>query len=335
MIEFVHPWCFALLLLPIAVYYFWPAYKERKSSVKVPFFSRLVELTGEKPASGSVILNRYVLQKLLLVIGWIFICIAMAKPQYIGKPITLDKSARDLMIAVDLSGSMTEEDFQTLSGENVDRFTGVQTLLADFAKQREADRLGLILFADSPYLQAPFTNDLETWLTLLNESEVGMAGQSTALGDAIGLAISVFEHSQTKERVLLLLTDGNDTGSRVPPRDAAQVAASYQIKIYPIAIGDPETVGEEAIDTKVLNYIADTTGGKLFEAVNAKQLNDIYDTINTLEPQKYSSRSYRPKTSVHHLPIIALLVLYMGVLTLVALRNIYQSRRLKAEVSHD
>ncbi|TLU68074.1 VWA domain-containing protein [Thalassotalea litorea] len=335
MIEFVYPWNFALLILPLAVYYFWPAYKERKSSVKVPFFSRLVELTGEKPASGSVILNRYVLQKLLLLSGWILICTALAKPQYIGKPITLDKSARDLMIAVDLSGSMMTEDFQTLAGNNTDRFTGVQQLLADFAEQREADRLGLILFADAPYLQAPFTQDLDTWLTLLFESEVGMAGQSTALGDAIGLAISVFEHSQTKERVLILLTDGNDTGSKVPPRDAAQVAASYQIKIYTIAIGDPKTVGEEAIDLKVLQYIADTTKGQMFEAVNAEQLDAIYEQINTLEPQKFSSRSYRPKTSIHFVPIVILLALYMGVLTIVAIRNLYHRRKVEREFAND
>ncbi|WP_394173189.1 vWA domain-containing protein [Thalassotalea litorea] len=335
MIEFVYPWSFGLLLLPFAVYYFWPAYKERKSSVKVPFFSRLVELTGEKPATGSVILNRYFLQKLLLISGWVLICAALAKPQYIGKPVTLNKSARDLMVAVDLSGSMTTEDFKTLDGANVDRFSGVQQLLADFAKQRDADRLGLILFADAPYLQAPFTNDLDTWLTLLNESEVGMAGQSTALGDAIGLAISVFEHGQTKERVLILLTDGNDTGSKVPPRDAAQVAASYRIKIYPIAIGDPETAGEEAIDLNVLEYIADTTNGQMFEAVNAEQLDAIYEQINTLEPQKYSSRSYRPKTSIHFVPIIILLAMYMGALTIVAIRNLYHRRKVAKEFLND
>ncbi|TKB45888.1 VWA domain-containing protein [Thalassotalea mangrovi] len=335
MIEFVYPWNFVLLPVPLAVYFLLPPYKERKSSVKVPFFTRLVELTGEKPASGSVILNRIVLQKLLLVLGWILLCIAMAKPQYIGDPITSTRSARDLMVAVDLSASMNKQDFESNEGITTDRFSGVQSLLIEFVKQRQSDRLGLILFADAPYLQAPFTDDLDAWITLLQQSEVGMAGQSTALGDAIGLAISVFENTGQRERVLLLLTDGKDTGSKVPPRDAAQVAANFDITIYPVAIGNPATGGDEAIDLAVLDYIATTTNGQLFKAEDGNQLRDIYAKINELEPEKYSSRSYRPKTSIHYLPIIILVIMYLLTLSLVAIRQVFHKHSHVKEVAND
>ena len=329
MIEFVYPWCFALLPLPLLVRWFAPAYKEKKHSVQVPYFQRLVNASGEVPQSGAVILNRKVIQVMLNILAWVCIVVAMAKPEIIGAPIEQKKSARDLMIAVDLSGSMEVKDFQSSTDEMVDRLTAVKQVLTSFVAGREHDRLGLILFGDAPYLQAPFTDDLSTWLTLLNETEIGMAGQSTAFGDAIGLAISVFKNQQAlnvegdsknKNRVLIVLTDGNDTGSKVPPVEAAKVAAAADIKIYTIAIGDPETVGEEKVDLDVLEQMATITGGANFQALNRQELDTVYKKIDALEPQKFSTQSFRPRISAHFYPVAVLLAVYSVVLLVVSLR---------------
>lgn len=346
MIEFVYPWAFVLLIVPFAVTLFAPAYKERKSSIKVPYFARLVDVTGEKPQTGAVLLNRNNLQRLIVAFSWLCIVTAIAKPEMIGEPINQEKSARDLMIAVDLSGSMSVEDF-TLPNTNtltnsttkntesntikkskntstqsvkVNRLVAVKDVLNTFVKNREHDRLGLILFGDAPYLQAPFTDDIATWQALLNESDIGMAGQSTAFGDAIGLAISVFEQSDTQNRVLIVLTDGNDTGSKVPPVEAAKVAAAHDIKIYTIAIGDPTAVGEEKVDLDVLEQMAETTKGKSFQALNSDELLKVYAEIDKLEPQQFDSLSFRPRVSIHHYPIVLFVAIYLLALFIVNIR---------------
>jgi len=345
MIEFVYPWAFILLIVPFAVTLFAPAYKERKSSIKVPYFARLVDVTGEKPQSGAVLLNRNNLQRLIVAFSWLCIITAIAKPEMIGEPINQEKSARDLMIAVDLSGSMSVEDFTLPNAKNttntptnktndstnnksksknkseqVNRLVAVKHVLNTFVKSREHDRLGLILFGDAPYLQAPFTDDIATWQALLNESDIGMAGQSTAFGDAIGLAISVFEQSDTQNRVLIVLTDGNDTGSKVPPVEAAKVAAAHDIKIYTIAIGDPTAVGEEKVDLKVLEKMAEVTKGKSFQALNSDELLKVYAEIDKLEPQQFDSLSFRPRVSIHHYPIVLFVSIYLLALFIVNIR---------------
>ncbi len=327
-IEFAHPEFFFILPLPLLVIWLTPIYKQKKASVKVPYFARLVDVTGEKPQSGAVLLNRNNLQRLITLISWLCIVTAMAKPEHIGAPITQSKSARDLMIAVDLSGSMSVEDFTLNNNVTVDRLSAVKQVLGDFAKGRENDRLGLILFGDAPYLQAPFTSDITTWLTLLDESEIGMAGPSTAFGDAIGLSISVFEQSQTKNRVLIVLTDGNDTASKVPPVEAAKVAAAYDIKIYTIAIGAPTAVGEEKVDLAVLEKISYLTNSASFQALDSEELQQVYREINALEPELFDSVSFRPRTSIHYYPIILVVIIYILSLSLVNFRFYLNNRHL-------
>ena len=192
-------------------------------------------------------------------------------------------------------------------------------VLKGFAERRESDRLGLIVFGDSAYVQSPFTDDLAVWLQLLEDSYVAMAGQSTAFGDAIGLAITAFEQSETEHRVLIVLTDGNDTNSKVPPEDAAKVAAAYNIKIYAIAVGDPEAVGEEKVDLEVLEAIADATGGKSFQAMDIQELDKVYGEIDALEPKAYDSLTYRSKQSYYHYPLAVFAGMYLVVFFFVAL----------------
>jgi Ca-activated chloride channel family protein len=310
MIELVHPWAFTLLLLPLLMRLL-PAYRESRDSVRVPFFDKLVELSQQRPQSGAMILPRDRVQHFLVNFMWLCLVVAAAKPEWVGPPIEQQKSGRDLMVAVDLSGSMQTRDFILPDGDTVDRLEAVKQVLAELAEQRASDRLGLIVFGSAAYLQTPFTDDHAIWSQLLQETEIGMAGQSTVFGDAIGLAIKLFRESDSDNRVLIILTDGNDTGSTVPPVDAAKVAAAYDIRIYTIAIGDPASVGEDALDMNTIERVSAVSGGRYFQALDQQQLQDAYETIAELEPQLYETLSFRPRQSLHWLPVGIALVLYL------------------------
>jgi len=311
MFEFANPWAWILLPIPLLVVWLLPAYHEQQDSVRVPFFQQLVALSGQKPGKGAVRLQRLWFQKLWVPLSWVLLVFALARPEWVGDPIEQSKSARDLMVAVDLSGSMEVADFSAEDGRKLTRLDAVKQVLVEFAGQRENDRLGLIVFGDSPYLQAPFTGDHATWITLLKETRIGMAGQSTMFGDAIGLAIKLFESSESENRVLIVLTDGNDTGSKVPPVEAAKVAADKGVTIYAIAIGDPATIGEEALDLQTLEEIASITEGGFYQALDRTQLENAYRDIAALEPELYETLSYRPRYSVHHYPVMVITTGYL------------------------
>ncbi len=309
MFELVHPWALLLLPLPLLMRLL-PTYKESRDSVRVPFFDKLVELSQQRPVTGAMVLRRDRAQRVLVNLTWLCLVLSAAKPQWIGPPVEQQKSGRDLMVAVDLSGSMEARDFTLPDGRTVDRLEAVKAVLAELSTQRASDRLGLIVFGDAAYLQTPFTDDHDVWSQLLAETEIGMAGQSTVFGDAIGLAIKLFQESNSDNRVLIMLTDGNDTGSTVPPVDAAKVAATADIRIYTIAIGDPATVGEEALDLDTIGRVSEVSGGQVFQALDQEALQRAYREIGQLEPELYESISFRPRQSLHWLPIGVALLLY-------------------------
>ena len=310
MIELAFPWALLLLPLPLVMRLL-PAYKESRDSVKVPFFDKLVELSEERPEQGARVLQRDRLQRILVTTTWLCLVLAAAKPQWIGPPIEQQKSGRDLMVAVDLSGSMEARDFTLPSGETIDRLEAVKVVLEELASRRESDRLGLIVFGAAAYLQTPFTDDHQVWLQLLEETEIGMAGPSTVFGDAIGLAIKLFSESDSDSKVLIMLTDGNDTGSTVPPIDAAKVAAANDIRIYTIAIGDPTTVGEDALDMDTIDRVSEIAEGRSFQALDREEMRQAYLTIGELEPELYESISFRPRESLHWLPMVLITLLYL------------------------
>ena len=330
MLEFDYPWLFFLLPIPLLVWWFVPPYKEQRDAIRTPFFEELAGLTGKSPAPGAVILHRSWVQRLLLPVCWGLLVCALARPQWVEDPITKIDSARDLMIAVDLSGSMEAMDFNDPSGELIDRLSAVKIVLNDFMTRRKGDRLGLIFFGTAAFLQVPFTQDHDTCRVLLEEAQVRMAGPQTMLGDAIGLAIKLFEKSKTTNRVLILLTDGNDTGSKVPPIKAAEIASEQDVTVYCVAIGDPETTGEQKLDETTLQDIAARTGGRFYRAMDREQLERIYQDLEQLEPQEFETLSYRPKRALFHWPLGSTTILILGYHGLFVLVS-----RLKREVHRD
>ncbi|UXI04549.1 VWA domain-containing protein [Photobacterium sp. TY1-4] len=322
-----------LLPLPLLIHWLVPAYRTRRTATKVPFFQLLIDALGEPPTQGAMQLQPRPWQRLILIIAWGMTLLALTKPTLLGEPQTREKIGRDLMVVLDLSGSMAETDFSTPEGQQITRLDAAKHVLTDFVAERTGDRLGLILFGDAAFVQTPFTADLQAWQTLLDQTEVAMAGESTALGDAIGLAIKVFEDTPVdstlpdpeRQKVAIVLTDGNDTGSFVAPVDAAKVAAAKSVRIHVIAMGDPDTVGEQAMDMTIINRIARATGGQAFQAMDSQALQQAYDAINTLEPQLYESTTYRPKVSLHHALIIAVLLMYLVAFSFATYRRLRQA----------
>jgi Ca-activated chloride channel family protein len=309
MFEFAWPWMFSLLLLPLLVWWWLPPFRARQASVQIPFFERLANATGQTPQRGAVVLQRRATQMIAAVIIWLLIVAALARPQWVSDPLTHEVSARDLILAVDISGSMDQADFRGSDGQTLTRLDGVKRVIKDFIARRHGDRIALILFGTRAYVQVPFTQDLATAQQLLDQTQVGMAGQQTAIGDTIGLAIKAFEKSTAKQKLLILLTDGNDTASRVPPEHAADIARQNGVVVYTIGVGDPAASGENRVDLGVLRAVASATHGQFFRAEDGAQLQAIYADIDRLAPIQLQTLSWRPKLPLFQWPLGAAVLL--------------------------
>ncbi len=303
MITFAYPWIFVLLPLPAFIAWWWPAKHEPRPALQIPFLDRLAKITGEKPSMGATVLHGGIGRKVALPLIWLCAISAVARPQWIDPPISKTVPMRDLLLAVDLSGSMETQDFTNGDGKSIDRLTAIKSVLDDFLTKREGDRVGLIFFGSAPFIQAPFTEDLSVCRQLLSEAQVKMAGPQTAFGDAIGLAITMFDRSEMKQRVLIVLTDGNDTASQVPPVKAAQIAKDKGIVIHTVSVGDPRAAGEEALDVPTLQNVAMETGGIYSAGSDRKQLAEIYSRLDALEKHQTASISHRPKHDIHVWPL--------------------------------
>ena len=215
---------------------------------------------------------------------------------------------RSFLIAADISFSMAERDW-IVGGKRMTRWEAVRAIMKDFVKERKSDQIGLVMFASHAYLQAPLTVDLPAIEWLLDETAVGMAGQMTSLGEAIGFSIKVFRSDTIKQKVMLLLTDGVDSGEDIAPLDAAQAARKDSITIYTLGIGKARGSGGYNIDEKGLTEIASITGGKYFNAMNEGQLKNVYAELNKLEPVQYEEEQYKPVQLLYHYPLLAAIAL--------------------------
>lgn len=304
MISFAFPWAFLALPLPWLVWSLIPAHRETVPAIRFPFFRQVVTQAQVTPAPGSVVMSRSRFQMIVASAIWALLLLAIAQPERLGAPIETSSSARDLILAIDISGSMDTRDFADVEGARLQRLEGVRTVVSRFVAEREGDRMALIVFGSKAYLQSPLTEDTATIIELLNQTEVGMAGPHTALGDAIGLSIRTFEASEIEQRLLLLLSDGADTASRMSPLNAAEIARGAGVEIYTIAVGDPEASGENRVDVATLGDIAARTGGSHFFASDQQALGEIYRRIDELAPRLTQTLSYRPRQTLSHLPLL-------------------------------
>jgi Ca-activated chloride channel family protein len=333
-------WPLLILPLPLLVYYLMPAAKQNDAALHVPFYSDLLSLSNsaDKPHANRP------WRIVLFVVIWLLLVIACCRPVYIGEPMQLDNEARDLLLAVDISGSMEERDM-TINDTPVMRIDSVKKVLSEFINKRHGDRLGLILFADNAYLQAPLTFDTQAVNTLLNEAQLGFAGQQTAIGDAIGLAIKRLVMRPAASRTLILLTDGANNAGNVEPLDAAKLAMENGISIHTIGVGADRIKRRgfwgtqivnpsRQLDEQSLKAIAAQTGGQYFRARNTEELSKIYNTLDAIERVEQEQQTYRPVKQLFYYPLSAALGLLIFWLAWLSLNEIVRSRAMQASKNH-
>ena len=307
--ELAYPWVMFLLPLPLLVYWFLPALKMRSASLSLPSFDKAVEYTGQKPKRAALVRRRGWFRWTILVVVWIMTLAALSSPQLTGEPEMKVKTSRNFLIVADISFSMATQDWE-IEGERARRWDAVKEVMHDFINKREGDRMGLIFFGSSAYIQAPFTPDLETVGALLEEADVGMAGQMTNIGKALLKGVEMFERDTIETRVMLLLTDGVDAGQDILPLDAAEMARNDSVIIYTIGIGTPGNSGSD-LDEETLQEIAEATGGEYFLALDRERLQEIYTELDKLEPIEYEEAEYKPVTLLYPYPLGGALILML------------------------
>lgn len=320
MISLAWPWLLAVLPVPLLVYLFLPTATSNQVALRVPFYDSMSSIdSGGVQSSGVVRL-------ICMILIWLLVVLAAARPQWVDKPDLIPVSGRDLMLAVDISESMKAADMLE-QGIAENRLNAVKRVAKKFIKNREGDRIGLILFGTQAYLQSPLSFDHTTVSTLLQEAAIGIAGKKTAIGDAVGLAVKrLREHygdREDTEKVLILLTDGANTAGILDPLRAAELAKVAQLKIYTIGVGADSSVttnlfGQRIvapsndIDEETLSTMAKLTGGRYFRALDVKTLDGIYALIDQLEPLEEQSKRLRPTIELFYLPLALAALIALG-----------------------
>jgi Ca-activated chloride channel family protein len=330
MLEFAWPLIFLLLPLPWIARRLLPPARGAEQVLQVGFLEELATLSRRRVSLGLPGWR----QQLPYALVWVLLVAACARPQWLGPPLPLPASGRDLLVAVDVSGSMDYPDMQW-QGENVSRLALVKHLLGDFLENRVGDRVGLILFGSRAYVQAPLTFDRRTVRAWLDDAQVGIAGQNTAVGDAIGLAVKRLRLRPADSRVLVLVTDGANNGGQIHPLTAARLAAAEQVRIHTIGIGaDPQAAAANAaqgispgsdLDETALKAIASATAGEYFRARDGQDLQGIGEALDRLEPVNQAPTQVRPVEELYHWPLAGAVIL---VALLVAQRLLPLARRL-------
>lgn len=309
-------WPLVLLILPLPILVYWLSTRTgqaRQAALLVPV---LDDFRFDTAAVAGITPRRW--RQWLSLLAWTLLVLAASRPQWLGEAIAMPISGRDLVLAVDLSDSMRTTDFK-INGEQVNRLQATKIVASQFVERRRGDRLGLILFGTQAYLQAPLTFDSNTVNRLLQESAIGLAGERTAIGDAIGLAIKRLDLDSDNSRVLILMTDGANTAGEVSPIKAAQLAASRGLKIYTIGIGADEQIESTwfglrrvnpsaQLDEETLREIAQLSGGRYFRARDSEALAQIYELLDELEPLQSDTQNLRPVKALFVWPLAAALL---------------------------
>jgi Ca-activated chloride channel family protein len=337
------PWMLLALPLPLVVRALMPpVVSARDAGLRVPSFKGF-EMLADRSEVEQLLNWRF----WVAVIAWMLLVLAAARPERIGDELDVPVSGRNLMLAVDLSGSMDAKDFE-LGNRRVDRLTATKAVAGDFIARREGDRLGLILFGERAYLQVPLTLDRDTVNTLLMEAFIGLAGEKTAIGDAITLAVKRIhdQGAEAGEQVLILLTDGANTAGEIDPLKAAELAQQIGLRIYTIGIGAEQMVVSSItggmrrvnpsadLDEETLTRIAESTGGRYFRAKDTAALQDIYRILDEMEPVAEPEAGFRPVKSLYYWPLggAFVLALFLAAVNLVAGFRLARANRVKFNV---
>lgn len=325
MLELQWWWALFLLPAPLLARRLLPPARRPEAAISVP----MLEHARMPRFSGSKSLQIWPL--LCIWIFWACLVLAACRPLWVGEPVSQTVSGRDLMLAVDISGSMQEKDM-LVDSRPVSRISVLKAVVSEFISRREGDRIGLILFGTNAYTYVPLTFDRQTLSELTLDATIGLAGRGTAIGDAIGMAVKRMKDRDAKEKVLVLVTDGSNTSGITDPIEAAHAAHEYGLKIHTIGVGtDANTMRRQfgirrvrpgtALDEATLQQISSITDGEYFRARDTASLERIYATLDELEPIERESQSYRPRKELFYLPLLAGLAVMLAYMSVVVVRS--------------
>lgn len=323
--EFGYQWVLWLAPLPILLYWLMPAFRTKSASLRVPSFEKTQEFTGNKPRGAALVKKRGIFTWIVLFLIWCLLLLTLASPQLVAKPEMKVKTSRNFLIVADISFSMAQTDW-VIDGKKASRWEAIKHVMHDFIQKREGDRMGLIFFGSNAYVQAPFTSDLETVDLLLEEADIGMAGQMTNIGKAIVKGVEMFKQDTIDTKVMLLLTDGVDGGSEILPLDAADIAKKDTINIYTLGIGDPSSSNSD-LDEETLKNISEVTDAKYFRAIDSEQLASVYTELDSLEPIEFEEEEYKPKTVLYFYPLGVALGISILLLSIYGLLALFKKKK--------
>ena len=299
MFEFATPWAFLALPLPLLVYLYWSRQQaDEAAALYVPFFNKL---SAHLPPLSSTQNSSLIAQVLI----WVLLIIAASGPRYIGPPHALDRQGHSILLVLDVSGSMAIDDF-IVNGRRSTRMHVVKQTANEFVQARKEDQIGLILFGSQAYLQTPLTFDKQTIHERINDATVGLAGNSTSMGDALGLAIKHLKNTHQKGRIVILLTDGANNSGVLPPLKAADIAHDNLVKVYTIGLGS-----DYQFDEKTLKTIAEKTDGLYFNANDLASLETTYQRINAMETITQDAALVQPKREYYPWPLALALLIFV------------------------
>jgi len=301
MFELEWPWLLLLAPLPLFMHWVTPT-KKVEAALRVPFYQSASQLSGEQHTTYKENISKLSLLWLI----WLCCIFSLSNPQWIGEPTSMPASGRDLLLAVDISGSMRSPDV-TYGNYRVTRLTAVKKVIGDFVERRTSDRLGLVLFGSQAFLQTPLTFDVKTVNQMLSEAEAGFAGEATAIGDAIALSIKRLRKYPDSKRVIILLTDGENTAGELSPEKAAELAIKAHTKVYTIAFGP----NDREVDAYSMKKLAEQTGGEFFRARSTQELALIHEELDRLEPSESDPEMFRPRVMLYHWTLGLALILSM------------------------
>ncbi len=313
MIQFAYPLMFVLLFLPFAFRRLLPPLKGlHGDALRVPFIGDLEKISIRSGAAWTLGSSGNFSRFFWMLYGvWFLLVCAAARPQLLGEPIRLDNESRDIMLVLDISTSMLAQDF-AIGNRRIDRLTAVKKTASDFVKKRANDRIGLILFGTRAYLQAPLTYDKNAIDETLWSMQAGMAGDSTSIGDALGLALKNLQNAKDlQNKIIILLTDGENNDGSISLAQALKLATDEGIKTYTIGVGSQNLFlsslfGQvRGIDEQDLDAIARATKGRYFRAGNTQALQQIYNVIDSLEPARNEDRFVRETRELYYIPLLA------------------------------
>lgn len=317
MFEFAWPWMFFALPLPWLMRRLLEAATRRHdAALRVPDLGDFSAAVTTQPLLRSSAVQW------LALLAWILLVAAAANPRWLDEPVGVAASGRDLMLVIDLSESMQVKDF-LLNDEPVDRLVALKKVAREFIDRRTGDRVGLVLFGEQAYLNVPLTFDRATVARMLEETEIGLAGRSTAIGDAIGLAAKRLRDQDAEVKTIILMTDGANTSGQIDPLRAARLAKASGLRIYTVGIGADEMIVNQLfgrirvnpsqdLDEDTLRAIAKETGGRYFRARDVGELEKIYAELDRLEPVAREEEHFRPALPLFPWPLAAAVLLAAG-----------------------